>query len=145
MPWCSFFPDDSPVNRPQQPHPNPQVCQRVGAGSLQYSILIISTPPLKSHQKCPYMGVPWQSSGQDLASPLLAAGVQSLVGQLRSCKPCHAVKNKSIPSSKKSVFDSETSQGAAAPSKPNYPMNQISAPAFSEIGNSAAATKRALW
>ena len=37
--------------------------------------------------------IPWQSSGQDSELSLLGAQVQSLVGELRSCKPHGVAKN----------------------------------------------------
>ena len=40
------------------------------------------------------MGLPWWSSGKDSTLPLQGAWVQSLVGELRSRKPCGAAKNK---------------------------------------------------
>ena len=39
-------------------------------------------------------GIPWRSSGQDSALSLLRAQVQSLVGELRSHKPCSTAKKK---------------------------------------------------
>ena len=39
-------------------------------------------------------GIPWLSSGWDSVLPLQGAQVQSLVGELRSCKPCRAAIKK---------------------------------------------------
>ena len=39
------------------------------------------------------MGIPWQSSGQDSTLSLQRARVQSLVGELKSHKPCDVAKN----------------------------------------------------
>ena len=43
---------------------------------------------------CIKEGMAWQSSGKDSGFFLLRAGVQSLVGELRSYKLCGAAKNK---------------------------------------------------
>ena len=40
--------------------------------------------------------IPWWSSGQHSALSLLRVWVQSLVRELRSCKPCCVAKNKSV-------------------------------------------------
>ena len=39
-------------------------------------------------------GIPWWSSGKDSALSLLRARVQSLVRELRSCKPCSVAKKE---------------------------------------------------
>lgn len=40
------------------------------------------------------MGIPWQSSELGLSTLTVVAMVQSLVGELRSCKPCSMAKKK---------------------------------------------------
>lgn len=40
------------------------------------------------------MGIPWQSSELGLSTLTVVAMVQSLVGELRSCKPCSTAKKK---------------------------------------------------
>ena len=40
------------------------------------------------------VGIPWQSSGWDSELPVQGAQVRSLVGELRSCMPHSAPKNK---------------------------------------------------
>ena len=43
-------------------------------------------------------GLPWQPSGWDSSLPLQGVQARSLVGELRSCKPCGAAKkNKEYP------------------------------------------------
>ena len=49
-----------------------------------------------------YLAVPWQSIGQDLALSL--PRVQSLVGEVRSCKPHVRPKTKKKKKKKKEMY-----------------------------------------
>ena len=51
----------------------------------------------KRNRKGSEKGVPWWSSGWDSVLLLLRTLVQSLVGELRSNKPCGMAKKEAVP------------------------------------------------
>ena len=55
-------------------------------------------------------GIPWQSSVWDFGLPMQGAQVQPLVGELRSCKLCDAIKKERRRMDPENVMLGEISQ-----------------------------------
>ena len=77
-----------------------------------------------------HWGVLWRSSGQDSVISLLWPRIQSLVGELMSCKPCGTAKKKKKKSHSALIVESSSNYWAQLTSSPNkmhgnYPLLSI--------------------
>ena len=67
-------------------------------------IVMLSEDKVYRGKKTPGLGIPWWSSGYNYTLSLWRAWVQSLVGELKSHKPCDTSKKKGKNKTKESYW-----------------------------------------